>query len=198
MLLKLPKEMVKKQHYAFEAGGMAWHLMADQGAINIVMTKAEYPQRYAADCLNELSRTFMSKVQEKFNTSKQGGLSSSCSQLFGKLCAKYDNVNSISKLHSVMASVDAVKLQMEQNIQDALANTASLEDIENKAEELKDQSIIFKSNAHQLKNKMWWKNCKMWALVIGVASIIIAAVGLIIAAETGAFENNDDKKKDDD
>ena len=29
----------KKTHYAFEAGGMAWHLMAYQGTINIVMTR---------------------------------------------------------------------------------------------------------------------------------------------------------------
>jgi hypothetical protein len=198
MLQKLPAQMTPKQHYAFEAGGMAWHLRANGGAIFVLMTKQDYPQRYAADCLNEVDRTFTAKCEEKVNTAKRGGLSSNCKQLFEKICSKYDNVNSVSKLHSVMASVDAVKLQMEQNIQDALANTASLEDIENKAEELKDQSIIFKSNAKQLKDKMWWKNLKMWLLVVGVFLFIGGVVGVIIASQTGAFEDKDDDDDDDD
>jgi thiosulfate reductase cytochrome b subunit len=198
MLMQLPAQLTAKQHYAFEvAGGMAWHLMADQSAIFVLMTKADYPQRYAADCLSELCRTVMAKCQDKLGTSKSGGLSSNCSQLLSKLCSKFDDINKVSKLHNVMAQVDAVKLQMEQNIQDALANTASLEDIENKAEELKDQSIIFKSNAKQLKDKMWWKNLKMWLLVVGLFLLIAGIVGVIIAAESGAFEKKK-KNKDDD
>jgi heme/copper-type cytochrome/quinol oxidase subunit 2 len=42
-------------------------------------------------------------------------------------------------------------------------------------EELQQQAGVFKKNAHDLKNKMWWKNMKLW-LVIGLIVVIIIAI----------------------
>jgi len=42
---------------------------------------------------------------------------------------------------------------------------------------LQQQAGVFKKNAHDLKNKMWWKNMKLW-LVIGLIALII--IGIIV------------------
>ena len=78
-----------------------------------------------------------------------------------KICAKYDNLAEVDKLASVTRKVESVKLVMQDNIDVALQNTVKLESIEKQAEELQQQAGVFKRNANELKNKMWWKNMKV-------------------------------------
>ena len=78
-----------------------------------------------------------------------------------RLALKYDNLENVSKFHQITASVDAVKLSMEQNIRDALSHTARMEDIQDQSDVLKEQSNIFRSSANSLKKKMWCKNIKV-------------------------------------
>lgn len=94
-----------------------------------------------------------------------------------KICQKYDNLAEVDKLASVSKKVDSVKLVMQENVDLALQNCVKLESIEKAAEELQQQAGVFKRNANELKNKMWWKNIKM-KLIIGF--IILAILGIII------------------
>ena len=59
----------------------------------------------------------------------------------------------------------------------ALQNCVKLENIEKQAEELQQQAGVFKRNATDLKNKMWWKNMKMKLIL---AFIFHAILGIII------------------
>ena len=59
----------------------------------------------------------------------------------------------------------------------ALQNCVKLENIEKQAEELQQQAGVFKRNATDLKNKMWWKNMKMKLIL---AFIFLAILGIII------------------
>lgn len=166
-------------HYSFSTGQTSWHLMADdEGRIFITITVVNYPARVAAQCVDELSRTFMVKAGEKSLTSKEKGLDKACKSLFDKICAKFDNVAEIDTLSGVTAKVESVKLVMQENVELALQNCVTLESIEKKAEELQQQAGVFKKTAKDIKNKMWWKNLKM-KLAIGF--IIMAIIAVILA-----------------
>lgn len=78
-----------------------------------------------------------------------------------KICGKYDNLAEVDKLAAVSKKVDSVKLVMQENVDMALQNCVKLENIERQAEELQQQAGVFKRNANELKNKMWWKNMKV-------------------------------------
>ena len=58
-------------------------------------------------------------------------------------------------------------------------------------EELQQQAGVFKKNANELKNKMWWKNMKMW-LIIGAIVLIITAIiiGVAVAYSKGSKSKN--------
>ena len=84
-----------------------------------------------------------------------------CAPMLQKICAKYDNLAEVDKLASVTRKVESVKLVMQENIDVALQNCVKLESIEKQAEELQQQAGVFKRNANELKNKMWWKNMKV-------------------------------------
>jgi len=167
------------KHYSFNVGQLAWHLISDdQGLIYVVVCAGNYPQRCAHMCLEELQRTFVSKVGDKASTAKERSLDKQSSSFMQKICQKYDNVAEVDKLAAVARKVDTVKIVMQENVDAALQNCVKLESIEKAAEELQQQAGVFKRNANELKNKMWWKNMKMRLII---AAIVLVILGVIIA-----------------
>lgn len=105
-----------------------------------------------------------------------------CASLFDKICKKYNNLQEVDKLAALAKKVDAVKLTMQDNINVALSNCIKLESIEKQAEELQQSAGVFKKNANDLKNKLWWKNMKMWLIIIAIVLIILAIIiGVAVA-----------------
>ena len=60
-----------------------------------------------------------------------------------------------------MREVDQVKGVMSDNINQAMSNLESAEDLNAKTEEMKNQSSAFNKQAKTAKNQMWWKNMKV-------------------------------------
>ena len=77
--------------------------------------------------------------------------------------SRYDNLLEVDKLAAVMNKVDSVKLVLQENVQVALANCVTLENIEKAAEDLQAQAGMFKKNATTLKKQMWWKQLRVRA-----------------------------------
>eukprot|EP01047_Picozoa_sp_COSAG01_P011169 COSAG01_NODE_487_length_16389_cov_19.482014_9_plen_73_part_00 len=59
---------------------------------------------------------------------------------------------------SVMREVDQVKGVMSDNINQAMSNLESTEALNEKTEEMKQQSNMFNKQAKTAKNQQWWKN----------------------------------------
>jgi hypothetical protein len=53
-------------------------------------------------------------------------------------------------------------------------------------EELQQQAGVFKKNANELKNKMWWKNMKMRLII---ATIVLVILGIIIGIAVAMSKN---------
>eukprot|EP00620_Florenciella_sp_RCC1587_P017144 CAMPEP_0182570348 /NCGR_PEP_ID=MMETSP1324-20130603/10689_1 /TAXON_ID=236786 /ORGANISM="Florenciella sp., Strain RCC1587" /LENGTH=235 /DNA_ID=CAMNT_0024784729 /DNA_START=26 /DNA_END=733 /DNA_ORIENTATION=+ len=197
MLKQLQEDkMTPQAHFAFEVGDKAWSLMADQGLVFMVCTKKNYPQSIGAACLKELCRQFMS-VGKDASSAKPGGLDGKCKNMLEKLCGKYDNLSEVSKMHEVLQKVETVKLTMQDNIEQALLNCTALEDVEGKAARLQEDSKVFKQNANTLKRKQWYKLIKWQILLVCLVLFLVGGLTLVICAETGAFEQDDDKGKND-
>ena len=82
--------------------------------------------------------------------------------------------------NQVIYKVEEVKNIMHENIEMALENCAKLESIDRNAEELMVAAGVFQTNAKKLKDKMWWKNMKIWFVLVGAIIVIILIIFAIV------------------
>ena len=55
-------------------------------------------------------------------------------------------------------------------------------------EELQQQAGVFKKSAHELKNKMWWKNVKLWIIIIVIVLVIIGIIVGVAVSQAKAAQ----------
>ncbi|KAL1483334.1 hypothetical protein MTO96_012741 [Rhipicephalus appendiculatus] len=65
---------------------------------------------------------------------------------------------------------------MRVNVEKVLERDQKLSDLDDRADALQQGASQFEQQAGKLKRKFWWKNCKMWAILIGVIAIIIIII----------------------
>ncbi|XP_010563644.1 PREDICTED: vesicle-associated membrane protein 3 isoform X1 [Haliaeetus leucocephalus] len=83
------------------------------------------------------------------------------------------------RLQQTQHQVDEVVDIMRVNVDKVLERDQKLSELDDRADALQAGASQFETSAAKLKRKYWWKNCKMWAILIAVVLIIII---IIIAA----------------
>uniref|UniRef100_A0A7S0RW97 V-SNARE coiled-coil homology domain-containing protein n=1 Tax=Chlamydomonas leiostraca TaxID=1034604 RepID=A0A7S0RW97_9CHLO len=90
----------------------------------------------------------------------------------------------ISKIAAVQKKVNEVKDVMVENIEKVLERGERIELLVDKTDDLRSQAETFQKKGRQLRNKMWWQNCKM-KLVIAFAVILLAVVIFLLVCFSG-------------
>ncbi|XP_026163697.1 vesicle-associated membrane protein 3 [Mastacembelus armatus] len=80
------------------------------------------------------------------------------------------------RLQQTQAQVDEVVDIMRVNVDKVLERDQKLSDLDDRADALQAGASQFETSAAKLKRKYWWKNCKMWAILIAVIVIIIVII----------------------
>ncbi|EMP35267.1 Vesicle-associated membrane protein 3 [Chelonia mydas] len=65
---------------------------------------------------------------------------------------------------------------MRVNVDKVLERDQKLSELDDRADALQAGASQFETSAAKLKRKYWWKNCKMWAILIAVVLIIIIII----------------------
>ncbi|TFK13871.1 angiopoietin-2-like [Platysternon megacephalum] len=86
------------------------------------------------------------------------------------------------RLQQTQHQVDEVVDIMRVNVDKVLERDQKLSELDDRADALQAGASQFETSAAKLKRKYWWKNCKMWAILIAVVLIII-----IIIIGNGSF-----------
>ncbi|GBM28567.1 Vesicle-associated membrane protein 3 [Araneus ventricosus] len=90
---------------------------------------------------------------------------------------------SSKRLQQTQAQVDEVVGIMRVNVEKVLERDQKLSELDDRADALQQGASQFEQQAGKLKRKFWWKNCKMWAILIGVVLIIIIVI--VVASLAG-------------
>lgn len=53
-----------------------------------------------------------------------------------------------------------------------------------KTDHLQQESFVFRREARQLKNKLWWKNLRLWLIIAGVAILLLYIAIAVICSPT--------------
>ncbi|XP_010894455.1 vesicle-associated membrane protein 3 [Esox lucius] len=80
------------------------------------------------------------------------------------------------RLQQTQAQVDEVVDIMRVNVDKVLERDSKLSELDDRADALQAGASQFETSAAKLKRKFWWKNCKMWAILIAVIVIIVAII----------------------
>ncbi|KAF4080442.1 hypothetical protein AMELA_G00171480 [Ameiurus melas] len=85
------------------------------------------------------------------------------------------NLTNNLRLQQAQAQVDEVVDIMRVNVKNVIDRDIKLSQLDDRADALHDGAKLFESSAAKLKNKYWWKNCKM---MIIMAVIVVLLVGI--------------------
>ncbi|CAM9570497.1 unnamed protein product [Ectocarpus sp. 8 AP-2014] len=190
-LMSNPDTFVEpRKRYSVEGRMFSIHFVADDSnRIYSCVTDKEYPARIAFTLLEEAQTKFLTKVGDKSLTAKEGGLSRTMKSSFSDLCIKYDDIRNVDRMAAVQDKVDVVKVTMQDNIQQMLANEERLDQISENAENLNEQAKVFQNRSSALRRQMRCKAIKMWLLLALV--VIILLIIIIVPIALHAKNNSD-------
>ncbi|XP_074655854.1 vesicle-associated membrane protein 3-like isoform X2 [Tubulanus polymorphus] len=80
------------------------------------------------------------------------------------------------RLQQTQAQVDEVVDIMRVNVDKVLERDQKLSELDGRADALQAGASQFEASAGKLKRKYWWKNCKMWIILISVIVVILVII----------------------
>ncbi|GFN96459.1 vesicle-associated membrane protein 3 [Plakobranchus ocellatus] len=80
------------------------------------------------------------------------------------------------RLQQTQAQVDEVVNIMRVNVEKVIDRDQKISQLDDRAEALQAGASQFEASAGKLKRKYWWKNCKMWLILIGIVVVIIIII----------------------
>lgn len=88
-------------------------------------------------------------------------------------------------LQQSQAEIKQVMGIMQKNVDKVIEREEKINVLNERADSLYSHASEFETNAAKLKKKYWWKNFKMWIiLIITILLIIVAIVVWIVLAHT--------------
>ncbi|KAK2845858.1 hypothetical protein Q7C36_010712 [Tachysurus vachellii] len=90
--------------------------------------------------------------------------------------------NGRSQLQQAQQDVDEVCDIMLENLSKASEREGKLVDLENRADQLLEQSKVFSKTANQVKQKKQWENMRMKVILAVIAGVVVLVVVTAVTA----------------
>lgn len=171
------------------------HLAARSDDVTAVVTCATYPRRSAFQMLSALQEAVSQNatLEAVAACQKPEELSKPCHTWLKEIFKKYCDLGKVDKITAVNLQVDEVKMVMEGNINRILDNAESLNTVEDKAENLRNNAMQFQRQSDDLRRILWWRNFKMKLIVALLVGCIVGYIVIpIIVNMIQASKEGDD------
>lgn len=171
-LCKISDKKYDEQNKIQGARGNYFFTIAYPDIFFIVLADSSYPQRYVFEMINNL-------INEKVATmlNDRGEITASGRHILKNNIEKYEDLRSISKISEVQEQVDDIRLEMKDNIKIMTKNVENTNVLEEKSLKIKDNALLFKNDAKELKKVTWWQNMKLKIIIaILIIGVILAIV----------------------
>lgn len=151
------------------------HYDSDPACLYLVVCSKDFQQRIAFKFLADVRREFEAQFGDEVPSAGRGSLSRPAKSMLKQLCNNYNAPGGVDKIAAVSLQVEAVKGQMNDNIQSVLRNTENVETLLTQTDDMRNEATTFNRTAGAAKSSMWWKNMK-WQMIIIIAIIILICV----------------------
>jgi len=164
IVIALLGRVEKNEQKSYVYDGNKYNYSHTNGITFLCVTNKEHKSRV---CF-----AFLKQVEQEFEPSEG---TSYRSQLEEHM-KTYSDAANVDKVTRVQNKIDEVKDVMLENIDHILERGEKLEDLAVKTNELDASAAQFQQSAHEVKKAMWWKNMKMWILLIVVVLVVILII----------------------
>lgn len=154
-----------------------FNFLIQNGYAYLVVADESYGRQIPYAFLDRIKDEFQAKYSEKGRTAAAHSLDKS----FGprlkyhmEYCVQHPE--ELSKVLSVQQKVNEVKNIMVENIEKVIERGEKIELLVDKTDDLRSQAEVFQKRGRQLRNKMWWANCKMKLVVL----LVLLLLGVVI------------------
>lgn len=163
-----------------------FNFLVHNGFTFLVVADEEYGRQVPFAFLERVRDEFEEKFAEKGRTAA----AHSMDRTFGPRLKNHmeycmAHPEEISKIAAVQKKMNEVKDVMVENIEKVLERGEKIELLVDKTEDLRNQAEQFQKKGRQLRNKMWWQNCRMKLLVLLVLLLLGVVLFVIICFSGG-------------
>jgi len=163
--------------------GIFYCTISPSNIFYLALMEGNYPERRVFQMIDECKRDNIHLlVDEKGELNKPG------KQALKSIISQYDNNDMIGDING---NINEIKIEMQHNVRKVLGNTEDLQELDNKANKIKDNANIFKKDAANLKRKTCWQNFK-WTIIlvlVVIALLCIIVVPLVVKSSGGSSES---------
>jgi len=164
ILQKLPKTD-DEGHASYSYDEHVFHVLQADSLIFLAMSDTSFERRIAYAYLGEIKTRFFRSYGDIGKTALAYAMNKSFSRVLKEQMDFFSNSPDADKLRKVQAEINEVKSTMVENIEKVIDRGEKIELLVDKAENLQDQAFKFKKQAKAVKQKYWWQNMKMMAIL---------------------------------
>ena len=137
--------------------------------VYLVLVNNEYPERYVFELIQKVNDE---KIPTMINDDTKE-LNPSGRQELKKLISEFQDPRNISKIADLQSDVNSVKADMRNNINKMVENVDDVNQLQEKSEALRFESIEYKQNSYDIRRFTFWQNFKLWIILGGVILLLV-------------------------
>lgn len=150
-----------------------FHYIVEDGITYLCLADEQQKRRMPFLFLQDVKDKFRASYGERAKTAIAFAMNTEFSRVLAERMEFFNENPAADNFGQVKDKLAEVKDIMVQNIESVLARGEKIELLVDKSEQLNRSANKFQRSSKQLKNVMWWKNVKMWALITVIVIVLI-------------------------
>lgn len=178
LLGKISPAADSKMSYIYDE--YVFHYMVEDGLTYLCLADEKQKRRIPFLFLADIKDRFRAAYGDRAKTAIAFAMNTEFSRVLGDRMEYFNENPGADSFGKVKDQLSEVKDIMVDNIERVLARGEKIELLVDKTDALNQSAKKFQKSSKQLKNVMWWKNVKMWILIITIVAILIWLISSFI------------------
>ena len=131
-----------------------------------------YPQTLIFELFEEIRKSnILTLINEETKELNPNGR-----QDLKQMIEKYQENEKLKRFEEIKKDIDDVKIEIKKSVNDMLDNVESVENLEERINELNEETKEYMNNAEYDKKITWWQNAKFRIIALSIVIFIIVVV----------------------
>ena len=168
-LCKTPNKNLNERNKIISKNENYYFTFCLPSLIFLILVNNEYAERYVFELIQKINDE---KIPSMINDDTKE-LNPSGRQALKKLINEFQDPRNISKIVDLQSDVNSLKVDMRNNINKMVESADDVNQLQEKSEALRFESIEYKQNSYDIRRFTFWQNFKLWIILGGVILLLV-------------------------